>query len=404
MNNQKLTPPLLLDGATGTNLYAAGMESGVCVEDWVLAHPDVMRSLQRQFVDAGCQALMAPTFGANRAALANYGAADRVEDYNRRLAALSLEAADGRALVAGDLSPTGLFIEPFGDTAFDELIAIYAEQIAALKDAGVDYIAAETMMGLPDARAAVLAAKAAGMSVTVTLTVDENGRLLSGGDPHACLSTLAAMGADAVGLNCSTGPEIILRTLKGLCGLVGAPLIAKPNAGLPRDGAYPLGPAEFAEKMAAFPPTGVFILGGCCGTAPAHLAKLRGVLDVADVPGPAAETAPRPASERALFGPIPARAAVPELACDDNLEDALMELGPNDTPFALIRVRAPEEARAFGLASHAARVPVRLLADGPEALETALKLYQGRALVDPRSQLACAELTSLSARYGAILA
>lgn len=401
-----LNPPLLLDGGTGTNLYAAGMPGGVCVEDWVLAHPETMLSLQRGYVDAGCDALMAPTFGANRAALAHFGHAEDVAEYNRRLVALSVQAADGRALVAGDMSPTGLFIEPYGDGTFRELVEIYAEQARALKDAGADYIAIETITGLADARAALLAARQTGLPVAVTFTVDDNGRLLSGGDARACLVTLAAMGADAVGLNCSTGPQVILRSLRGLRALVDTPLIAKPNAGLPHDNVYELDPTAFVGQMQPFFAEGVGILGGCCGTTPAHMAALRKAMDAAALPEPdevACGAAPVAAGEKAIYGPAaeydtPAR----ELACNDELEDELFDLEPGERSCVLIRVKTAEEARVFGRCAFAAQLPVRLLADSADALEEALALYQGRAFIDPRSAVEQSELDRLVKTYGAV--
>ena len=131
--------PLILDGATGTNLIAAGMPSGVCVEQWILEHPEKLLALQRAFLEAGSNAVMAPTFGANREKLAAYGLQDEVEEINLKLVALSKEAAEPfHALVGGDVSPAGVMIEPYGDLTFDELYDIYLEQIRALKKAGVE--------------------------------------------------------------------------------------------------------------------------------------------------------------------------------------------------------------------------------------------------------------------------
>ena len=151
----ELSFPLILDGATGTELQKRGFTGGGCAEAWTLEHPEAIREIQRGYVDAGSRVLYSPTFGANSTKLEAHGVFNRVEDFNLRLASLSRETADGRAWVAGDIAPTGLFLYPLGDTRFDELLEIYTEQAAALEKAGVDLFVIETMMTLSDARAAV---------------------------------------------------------------------------------------------------------------------------------------------------------------------------------------------------------------------------------------------------------
>ena len=179
-----LSLPILLDGATGSELYKRGMPAGACTEQWVLGHPEALLELQRGYVAAGSQVLIAPTFGANRVRLEQHGIFGQVADYNRRLVELSRQAAGGRALVAGDMAPTGLFIAPFGESSFEELVAIYTEQAAALAAAGVDLFLIETTMTMPEARAAVLACKSVSdRPVWVTFTCDENGRTLSRSSP-----------------------------------------------------------------------------------------------------------------------------------------------------------------------------------------------------------------------------
>lgn len=381
----KPQPPFLLDGATGTNLYAAGMPKDVCVESWVLQNPQALIELQRQYAEAGSMAVTAPTFGASRPLLGRYGLAEKTREMNLALAALSRRAVGNGALVAGNLSPTGLFIEPFGETGFDGLCGFYAEQAGALREAGVDYIAAETFYSLADARAALLAAKKTGLPVTVTFTADENGRTLSGADPAACLTVLAAMGADAVGLNCSAGPETVLKNLSGLSEKVGAPLIAKPNAGLPRDGVYDVSPDVFAGFATRFYAEGAGILGGCCGTTPAHIRALRE--ETARLSFRPAKPPARAylADERRLYEVPAYDPALLTLSCGDGLEDALYDLDQEAQAYLPLRVRSADEAKNLGLCCHLMRRPVCILADTEDALREAALLYQGRALVDPRS-------------------
>ena len=151
--------PLILDGATGTELQKRGYAGDVSAEQWVLAHPDSILSIQRDYVAAGSQVLYTPTFGGNAVKLAEHGVTEDTAAYNRRLADLSRQAADGKALLAGDLSPTGLFLAPLGSASFDQLVDAYAQQAAGLEAAGVDLYVIETMMTLSDARAAVLAVR-----------------------------------------------------------------------------------------------------------------------------------------------------------------------------------------------------------------------------------------------------
>lgn len=209
--------PLILDGATGTELQKRGYTGDIGAEEWTLAHPEVIRAIQRDYVTAGSQVLYTPTFGGNAVKLAEHGVTEDAAGYNRRLAALSREAAGGKALLAGDLAPTGLFLSPLGSASFEELVDAYARQVAGLEEAGVDLYVIETMMTLSDARAAVLAVRAVtDKPIFVTFTCDQNGRSISGTDITAALTVLQGMGIDAFGLNCSAGPEQMLPQLRRL--------------------------------------------------------------------------------------------------------------------------------------------------------------------------------------------
>ena len=200
--------PLLLDGATGTNLLERGMPRNVCVEEWICQNPSILQQLQKEFIDAGAQAIYAPTFGANRACLARYGLEDKVEEFNRKLVALSKQVAKPKnILVGGSLCPTGLFVPPHGEADFDDIYEIYREQIRVLDEAEVDFFIIETQTSLADMRAAVLAARSTNLPVFVTITVDKNGQTATGGTLLPIMITLQSMGVDAIGLNCSFGPE-----------------------------------------------------------------------------------------------------------------------------------------------------------------------------------------------------
>jgi 5-methyltetrahydrofolate--homocysteine methyltransferase len=271
--------PVILDGATGTNLMEAGMPIGVCPEAWVMEHPKVMIDLQRSYVEAGTNIVYAPTFTGNRIKLEEYGLADRLEEINRTLVELSKEAVDGKALVAGDMTMTGQQLFPMGDLLFEELVEVYREQAQVLADAGVDLFVVETMMSLQECRAAVFAIReVCDLPIMVTLTYNEDGRTLFGTPPETAVVVLQSLGVDAVGINCSTGPMEMVEPVRIMAEYATIPIIAKPNAGLPelegKKTVYRMTPEEFARAGAALVEAGAAIVGGCCGTTAAHIKAL----------------------------------------------------------------------------------------------------------------------------------
>ena len=280
---------LMLDGATGSVLQKRGMPAGVCPELWILENKEIMQNLQREYIEAGSNILYAPTFSGNRIKLEEYGLASRLEEINKALVALTKEAvADcgktGQVFIAGDLTMTGKQLYPVGDLQFEELVDIYKEQIRCLVEAGVDLLVAETMMSLQECRAAVLAAKeTCDLPLMVTLTFNEDMRTLYGTDPATAVVVMQSMGVDAVGLNCSVGPDKMAETVRIMTEYATIPLIAKPNAGLPhlleKETVYDMEPEEFAQAMKVLVESGVDIVGGCCGTTPEHLAVMKETLD-----------------------------------------------------------------------------------------------------------------------------
>ena len=273
--------PVLLDGATGTNLQKAGMPVGVCPEQWILENSEVLIDLQKRYVEAGTDILFAPTFTASRIKLKEYGLEDHLEEMNRKLVALSKEAAKGtNALVAGDLTMTGEQLYPLGDLMFEDLVDVYKEQAKIIADSGADLFVVETMMSLQECRAAVLAIReVCDLPVMVSLTYNEDGRTLYGTDPVTAVVVMQSLGADAVGMNCSTGPEAMLEPIAKMAEYAAIPLLAKPNAGMPEliDGqtVFNVEPEEFAEVGKKLVEEGAAIIGGCCGTTPEHIRALK---------------------------------------------------------------------------------------------------------------------------------
>ncbi len=276
--------------STGTNLQKAGMPTGVCPEQWILEHKEVILELQKNYVEAGTDILYAPTFSGNRIKLEEYGLADRLEEINQNLVMLTKEAAGNNALVAGDITMTGKQLYPIGELYFEELVEIYKEQIRCMVKAGVDLLVAETIMSLQEARAAVLAAKeVCDLPIMVTMTFQEDGRTLYGTDPKTALIVLQSLGADAVGVNCSAGPDAMISIIEEMKKYAVVPLIAKPNAGLPKidengKNYFDMDADTFADFMEKLAQAGAAILGGCCGTTPEYIKKIKEKIKYTEVP------------------------------------------------------------------------------------------------------------------------
>lgn len=277
---------IYLDGATGSNLVNAGMPSGVCPEQWILEHPQIMLELQQKYVAAGTNILYAPTFTANRIKLAEYGLEKNLKSMIRGLVAISKQAAatakqGQKVYVAGDLSMTGEQLKPMGTMELETLIDVYKEQILALQEAGADLLVVETMMSLSEARAALIAAKeVCELPVMVSMTFEGDGRTLYGTDAKTAAIVLESLGACAIGVNCSTGPASMKEIIADMVShTIELPIIAKPNAGLPyldEQGhtCYNMDAEEFVEEMKLLVEAGATVLGGCCGTTPEFIKGL----------------------------------------------------------------------------------------------------------------------------------
>ncbi|WP_288220423.1 homocysteine S-methyltransferase family protein [uncultured Adlercreutzia sp.] len=277
---------LLFDGGMGTLVQAAGLHTIHEVPDLLnLTHPEAIVAIQRQYVEAGADCITTNTFSANRLKLASTDATV-AEVY---AAAAANARAAGAPLVAGDIGPTGALLEPLGTLTFDEAFDIFAEQARAAETAGCDLIVVETMADLLEAKAAVLAAvETTSLPVFATMTFGEDGRTFLGTTPAIAATTLSALGASAVGLNCSLGPVELAPLVEELAPHNRALVMAQPNAGLPRiqDGetVFDVGTDEFARAMEAILDAGATVVGGCCGTTPAHIAALSALLDARPLP------------------------------------------------------------------------------------------------------------------------
>lgn len=275
--------PILLDGATGSNLMKMGMPRGVCTESWVADHPETILQLQRAYAHAGSHIIYAPTFSANRHSLDRHGLGSQVKELNHRLVQISKQVEG--VLVAGDMTTTGVPMEPLGTMSYNELFHIYSEQAQALSEAGADLIVVETMLSVDETAAALEAIQSVcDLPVMCSVSIQADGGLYFGGTCYDAATTLEALGASAVGINCSLGPEQLPAIVRNLKKLIQIPLLVKPNAGMPTisdqgEAIYPMDPNQFAEHMLTLVDAGADLIGGCCGTSPAYISCVKKALE-----------------------------------------------------------------------------------------------------------------------------
>ncbi|MBP8830047.1 MAG: homocysteine S-methyltransferase family protein [Desulfobacter sp.] len=277
---------LILDGATGTEMQKRGLPPGVSPELWSMENPEVSADIYRAYARAGSDMLYTCTFGGTPWKLEEFGAADKTEQINCKIAQNAVKVADElleregiRPLIVGDIGPCGRFIMPFGDLDFEQAILGFKRQVRGLIDGGVDLFVIETQIDIQESRAALLAVKEiCGGFTMVSMTFDETGHSLNGTTPEAMAVTLESLGADVVGVNCSTGPKEMLDIIRRIRKMVQIPVMAKPNAGMPvikdNETVFPMAADDFRTFAKPFAEAGVNIMGGCCGTTPTHIAKL----------------------------------------------------------------------------------------------------------------------------------
>ncbi len=424
---------VILDGATGTELLKRGLPNGVCPEQWVLDHPEAILDVQRAYRAAGSDIVYTCTFGGNRCKLEEFGLADRLFEINRDLARLTKQAVGPDGFAFGDIAPTGRLVEPFGDFPFEDCVAVYREQAQALLAGGVDGFAIETMMDIQEARAALIGVREAApdLPVIVTMTYGPEGTTLTGTDPVTAVIILQSLGADAVGCNCSAGPEKMIEWIKAMKPYATVPLAAKPNAGQPKlvDGktVFNMSPDEYAAFFPELIAAGANLLGGCCGSSPAHLAaasaRLRGI--VPQSPVRTAISAVASARAVTLLGSDAPFAVIGERINPTGKKKLQAEL--REGKLGIVREFALEQARAgaglldvnMGLSgidekqmlldcvkllSPLVATPLCLDSTKPEAMEAALRLYPGRALINSVSaeKERIEKMLPLAKKYGAM--
>ncbi len=395
--------PILLDGAMGTMLQGKGMPLGAVPETMNLLHPEWVREIHREYVEAGARIVYANTFGANPYKTENCG--QSLEDLIAAGVSLAKEAAGDRALAALDMGPLGQLLEPTGALSFEEAYKAFAREVRAGAAAGADLIVIETMTDLAETRAALLAAKEnAALPVLCTMTFEENGRTFTGCSVASMALTLTGLGADAIGINCSLGPRELLPLAKELARWTHLPLVMKPNAGLPEPGTsrYDVTPEEFAGSMAELARLGVKLMGGCCGTTPAYIAALkaavaeiRGKRPLEPVPPAVCSASRTVALDRVRVigerinptGKKRFKEALKNGELDYILAQGLEQAGAGadilDVNVGLPEIDEKETmVRVVKALQGVVELPLQLDSSSPEVLEAALRVCHGKAIVN----------------------
>jgi 5-methyltetrahydrofolate--homocysteine methyltransferase len=272
---------LVLDGATGTNLQARGLESGTLSESWVLEHPEKILRLHQDFIQAGANVILTCSFNGNRYRLQHADLQEKADEINRKAVALAKQAADGKnVFVAGSLGPTGQMLAPYGTLDPADAEASYATQAASLSAAGVDLLVIETQFDIGEAVAAVKGVRSvSNLLLAVSFSYDRGSRTMMGVKPAQAAAEMEKLPVDILGINCGRSLEENLKALVDLRSATSLPIWFKPNAGMPHvddDGktVYDVSPQSMGEGVPVWVEAGASLIGGCCGTSPQHLAAI----------------------------------------------------------------------------------------------------------------------------------
>jgi len=426
---------LVLDGAMGTMLQERGLKAGQSPEELNLTMPEVVREVHRAYLLSGAEIIVTNTFGGNREKLSHYGLEAQLGEINRAAVKLAREAAGKNAYVAASMGPTGRFVEPVGDIPFDRMAAIYREQARVLIEAGTDLITLETFLDIKEIRAAIIAIReiSADIPIIAMLTFDDKGRGVLGTPPESAAITLEAVGADIVGANCGLGVDGIYEILRAMRKVTSLPLISQANAGLPilKEGKtiFPATPEEMVAYHDRLLDLDVRVIGGCCGTTPAHIRAMRDSLngknrplsrssrttDTTCLSSRCGYTAIGGGYPAAVIGerinPTGKKAFAAELREGkvSYIRREAMEQTEAGATLLDINVGAPgidEPAtmeQAVFCVTGAVSVPIVLDSSNPEALERGLKTVDGKALVNSVSgeEKSIKRILPLVKKYGA---
>lgn len=419
--------PIFIDGAMGTLLQSHGLCAGETPELWNLSHPDVLLDIHNAYLKAGADILLANTFGANRYKLGTN--AHRVQELVAAGIALAKQAAQEQAWVALDIGSTGKLLKPYGDLSFEDAYQAYAETVIAGTQAGADLIVIETMSDIYETKAALLAAKEhSTLPVLVSLTFDESKKMLTGADIATAAAVIEGLGADVIGLNCGLGPKQMLSLLPELRDACSLPIAISSNAGLPvvinGKTCFTVEPDEFAQDCCTLLESGAAIVGGCCGTTPEHIAAMvNACKHVSILPPPLHNrTVISSYTHTVTFGDTPliigerlnptGKAALKQALRSNDMDylcrEALAQ-SDNGAHILDVNVGLPEIDEPTMLCSAVQAIqaisdlPLQLDTSNTEALEKALRIYNGRPLINSVNggEDSMAAVFPLAKKYGA---
>ena len=401
---------LYLDGGLGSMLQAAGLPEGLLPDLWSIQNPEAVQNVHRQYLEAGCRLITTNTFGTNPQKLAPYGVTCgevmAAAVANVRAAMDQTGVTDG--YVMADIGPTGKLLKPYGDLDFEDAVSLFAESIRGAAQAGADAILIETMSDLYEMKAAVVAAKEnCDLPIFASLIFDATGKLLTGGSPRAAVALLEGLGVDVFGINCGLGPNEMAPVFEAFWADSSTPLLLQPNAGLPRSeggkAVYDVNPADYARQMLPLAPMAT-VMGGCCGTTPAHLKAL--IDATRDIPLPQVTRKDvclisSYCQAVALDGKTPV--VIGERINPTGKKKLQAALREGDTGYVLNEALTQEEAgshildvnvglpgldepevltRTMEAIQEVTALPLQLDTSNPEAMERALRRYNGKALVN----------------------
>ncbi len=425
---------LLLDGAMGTELHKAGLPDGTCPETWIIDHPEKVVGIHQSYISAGAEAILVPSFGANSLKLKEFAINGKTAEINRELVAITKKTVGKKKiLIGGDIGPSGQMIRPGGNLEFEDAVNAFKEQVKALAEANVDFFMIETMLDIQEARAALIAVKETCPSIPaiVSMTFSDQNRTLSGTPPCAAVVTLQSLGAEAVGANCSMGPDMLIPIVMEMRRYAKVPISVKPNAGLPKlvkgHTVFDMQAEEFAKFALDLLNKGASIIGGCCGTTPLHIKKLSEKIRNIKISHPKMEFSSAISSSRKTISfssgvPIKVIGERINPTGKKNLRDELLkpifkelrklavQQEMKGADLLDINVGAPgcDEKTVLPTAVTEATcvsgLPLCIDSSDPEAIEKALRVYPGRALINSISfeKAKIARLLPAAAKYGAM--
>lgn len=424
---------LIFDGAMGTMLQKAGLRSGECPELLNLTRPELIEEIHREYIKAGAQIITTNTFGASYAKLKAYGLESKLSEINSQGVKLAKRAAGKNAYVAASIGPTGKLMPPMGDMDFDDAYEMFRAQVLAFSAAGADMVIIETMVDLQEMRAALLAVKEnSQLPVICSATFDERLRTLTGSDPVTIATVLEGMGADVIGANCSGGPDQLLPVIEQMAAVCSCPIIVQPNAGLPElingETVFGLSPEIFASFAAKLVKAGAKCLGGCCGTTPLHITNLRNAVQSLTPINehPCSFTSIAGRTGTVFIGPDLSPIIVGErinptgrTKLAEDIRSGKMELVRQE---ALAQVQAGATAldvnvgvpgidevaamkNAVSIMQTLVGVPFVIDTTNPSALETGLRYFCGKALVNSinAEKTSLEQLLPIAKKYGATI-